>query len=81
MQVLKSIIATKENEINSLTSKLSGLEFRCEELVKDLQSRTDNSIELEQIKNELKNLQDVIIYKDGLIQSLEIQKGENLQNI
>ncbi|MBE9057447.1 hypothetical protein [Sphaerospermopsis sp. LEGE 08334] len=81
LQVLKSIIATKENEINSLTSKLSGLEFRCEELVKDLQSRTDNSIELEQIKNELKNLQDVIIYKDGLIQSLEIQKGENLQNI
>lgn len=81
LQVLKSIIATKENEINSLTPKLRGLEFRCEELVKDLQSRTDNSIELAQIKNQLKNLQDVIVQKDDLIQSLEIGKGENLQKI
>ncbi|MBD2145883.1 hypothetical protein [Sphaerospermopsis sp. FACHB-1194] len=81
LEVLKSIIATKENEINSLTPKLRGLEFRCEELVKDLQSRTDNNIELEKIKNDLKNLQDEIIHKDNLIQSLEIEKSENLQKI
>jgi chromosome segregation ATPase len=81
LEVLKSIIATKENEINSLTPKLRGLEFRCEELVKDLQSRTDNNIELEKIKNDLKNLQDGIIHKDNLIQSLEIEKSENLQKI
>ncbi|MBD2570799.1 hypothetical protein [Anabaena lutea] len=81
LEVLKSIIATKENEINSLTPKLRCLEFRCEELVKDLQFRTDNNIELEQMKNELKKLQDVIIQKDSLIQSLEIKKGENLQKI
>ncbi|BAZ81525.1 hypothetical protein PN497_25645 [Sphaerospermopsis kisseleviana CS-549] len=81
LEVLKSIIATKENEINSLTPKLRGLEFRCEELVKDLQSRTDNNIELEKIKNDLKNLQDVIIHKDDLIHSLEIEKSENLQKI
>lgn len=82
LEVLKSIIATKENEINySLTPKLRGLEFRCEELVKDLQSKTDNNIELEQIKNELKNLQDILIQKDDLIHNLEIEKSENLQKI
>lgn len=81
LQVLKSIITTKENEINSLIPKLRTLEFKYEELLKDLQSITDHSIELEKIKNELKNLQDVIINKDDLIQSLEIEKGENLQKI
>ncbi|WP_104388588.1 hypothetical protein [Cuspidothrix issatschenkoi] len=81
LEVLKSIISTKENEINSLIPKLRVLEFRCEGLVKDLQSKTDNTIELQQIKNELKNLQNVIIQKDDLIHGLELEKDEDLQKI
>ena len=74
LKVLRSIIATKDSEIISLTQNL---EFK----VKELQSKPDHNIELAQIQNELKNLQDVIVQKDDLIQSLEIEKGKNLQKI
>jgi chromosome segregation ATPase len=74
LKVLRSIIATKDSEIISLTQNL---EFK----VKELQSKPDHNIELAQTQNELKNLQDVIVQKDDLIQSLEIEKGKNLQKI
>lgn len=76
-EILKSIITTKDGDINSLTQKLRVLESQ----VNELQSKPDHNIELQNIQSELNKVQSLIIQKDGLIQHLEIEKGENLQKI
>ncbi len=76
-EIFKSIITTKDGDINSLTQKLMGLEFK----VNELQSKPDHTIELQNIQSELNKVQSLIIQKDALIKSLEIEKGENLQKI
>lgn len=76
-EILKSIITTKDGDINSLTQKLMGLEFK----VNELQSKPDHNIELQNIQSELNKVQSLIIQKDACIQTLEIEKGENLQKI
>lgn len=77
VEVLKSVITTKDGEINYLTQKLKVLESQ----VNELPSKSDHNIELEPIQNELNNLQSLIIQKDACIQTLEIEKAANLQNI
>lgn len=60
-----------------ITQKLRVLESQ----VNELQSKPDHNIELEPIQHELNNLQSLIIQKDACIQTLEIEKAGNLQNI
>ena len=76
-EILKSIITTKDGDINSLTQKLMGLEFK----VNELQSKPDHTIDLQNIQSELNKVQSLIIQKDAFIQTLEIEKAVNLQNI
>ncbi|MBS3027621.1 MAG: hypothetical protein HCA25_11155 [Dolichospermum sp. DET50] len=76
-EILKSIITTKDGDINSLTQKLRVLESQ----INELQSKHDHNIELQNIQSELNKVQSLIIQKDGFIQHLEIEKGENLQKI